>query len=1257
LPVDESDLTAAGMATGNQGHAPPVTGSREPTLGGVATMPSTEGDFEPSGGGPSRTAEAVPVPPGTTWWLRVAERVRPWLRAIVAAWCVGVLAFSLRLLLSWYTVRRLQTVGASAVDHTIEQAMLRMKQRLGLRRGARALQSTVVNAPVVVRCFRSVILLPASLITGMPASQLEAILAHELAHIRRYDYLANLVQTLIETFFFYHPAVWWLSQRIRVERENCCDDLVVAALGDRVEYGRALLAIEEYRGAASALALGARSGSLLARVRRLLQNEPNDPPGPAGSVVGLGVLSVSIVGMILWAVTSADEPTNLENVSVPVPHQADNPPTENEARAAFEKAGIHVQIQQSGPWIGLDGRFFGGDDDQLDLSFSGSKVTDRWMRYLLAFPKTTSLRFSESTRITDETLRIIGQLPNLRSLRLASSGVTGSGLRHLANCSKLQRLTITSSNLSDAELAQLDSLAELDLVTLSIGGRQSSDQGLIHVGKLESLEALELDVGQADDGTPLVTGQTLRALAPLTKLTWLKIRGRSVRQQAALRDDDLAVLAGLPKLDTLSVSSRSLTDAALRHIGRCGELKSLSIWHAPITDNGLLHLAGLTKLEDLHLYGTRITGTGTRFLYPALADSATSPGVKRLSLLGTSATDAGLAEIAKLSQLGWLRLGTYGWFDKDADGPLAVTDKGMVHLTGMKHLTSLDLSMLGVTDAGIGRLRECPQLMGLGLAKLSISDKALADLGRFTKLTSLELRDCSALTRAGIESLHQVKPDIRITVSIDGRQVGTLHGEQTRWTPERKRAAKSDAKPDRAEPSNRVLDVQGRPITGAKLEFSRKGRLPWQDPPKLLATAVTDNHGRFTYPKQLPDSDTFYVYVTADGFLERSWRANQEVFRKVEGVRQPDTLVLYRPVTVSGQIIGADGQPFADADIAVDYFFENGPANINGNRVKSDAGGKFTATGVPPANIFVRYETPYKSNEELMPTGTQPRTLCVVHRKAADGERIENVVLDLRKCNCVVEGTIVDHEEKGVAGRWIRATFAAAKGRLDESIMVKSDEQGRFRFAGLSPDEYVIGTATPGFTQRIKAIQNLTVQVRLTTYVTGRKSPQDEAVRCVWGEPNAKGLVAGLQLSPDKKAHALGDVLRVAFVVRNPTREVQVFSHCFSKQGELNVFDEQGNSIAALNYGHFTGIPCTVHYRLDPDHEAAVGTFQIGLTAQDDQQNTPPPVHFQVPCRAGQTLTLQGNLSAAVFGRGSSGASDPTGAAFASGRRRIRIAE
>ena len=243
---------------------------------------------------------------------RLARLVAPWLGVVVGVWCCGVVMFSIRPVWGWFNVQRLKTVGVSPVADSVQQALKRIEQKLQISRRVQLLQSSLVNVPVVVGCFQSVILLPASFISGVPVSQLEAILAHELAHVRRYDYLVNLMQTLVETLFFYHPAVWWVSRRIRIERENCCDDLVVAVFGNKVEYGRALLAVEEFRGAAaSTLALSAKGGSLLARVKRLFVDPAQDDRSSVG-LAALGILLAMITATGVWASVNAgvDESPN-----------------------------------------------------------------------------------------------------------------------------------------------------------------------------------------------------------------------------------------------------------------------------------------------------------------------------------------------------------------------------------------------------------------------------------------------------------------------------------------------------------------------------------------------------------------------------------------------------------------------------------------------------------------------------------------------------------------------------------------------------------------------------------------------------------------------------------------------------------------------------------------------------------------------------------------------------------------------------------
>src|ERR1051325_3974886 len=161
------------------------------------------------------------------------ERRIPWL---VGAWLIGVSACSWRLLQGCRRVHRLELEGIGLFDLAWLKTLEQLKHRLKVSRPVRLLKSARVDVPTVIGWLRPVILLPAASVAGLSPAPLEAILAHELAHIRRHDYAVNLIQNVIETLMFYHPAVWWISNCIREEREHCCDDLAVAAFGDRVRY-------------------------------------------------------------------------------------------------------------------------------------------------------------------------------------------------------------------------------------------------------------------------------------------------------------------------------------------------------------------------------------------------------------------------------------------------------------------------------------------------------------------------------------------------------------------------------------------------------------------------------------------------------------------------------------------------------------------------------------------------------------------------------------------------------------------------------------------------------------------------------------------------------------------------------------------------------------------------------------------------------------------------------------------------------------
>ncbi|NWJ41054.1 MAG: M56 family metallopeptidase, partial [Geothrix sp.] len=193
---------------------------------------------------PSSLPAAVPLA------QRMKAALDPALPWLLAGWAAGVLLLSARFLGSWVRVQRLRRRSASPVPSEWHLVLSRLCRELKLSRTVRLLQSAAVEVPTALGWLRPVILLPACALAGLSPIQLEAILAHELAHIRRGDFLVNLLQSLVEVLLFYHPAVWWLSARIRAERELCCDDVAAELCGDPLILARALTDLEALRATA-----------------------------------------------------------------------------------------------------------------------------------------------------------------------------------------------------------------------------------------------------------------------------------------------------------------------------------------------------------------------------------------------------------------------------------------------------------------------------------------------------------------------------------------------------------------------------------------------------------------------------------------------------------------------------------------------------------------------------------------------------------------------------------------------------------------------------------------------------------------------------------------------------------------------------------------------------------------------------------------------------------------------------------------------
>ena len=260
------------------------------------------------------TGSAETIAPGSA---TLPASLLPWMPWITALWILGVAVSALRLLGGAWRLHRWATRETSPAPSEWQECCDSLGRRLGLRSPVPLRESPRVHGPLIVGWFRPMLVLPLGMLQSLPGLQIEALLLHELAHVHGRDPLIHLLQRAVETLLFYHPAVWWVSEQIRREREHRCDDRVIEAQGEGHSLAEALVTLAERMQSAEPLALAATDGSVASRVRRLLQGRPPGSTGTTASrkgwvrrtlvlmAVGLGIALVSLVlGPRLYVATA-----------------------------------------------------------------------------------------------------------------------------------------------------------------------------------------------------------------------------------------------------------------------------------------------------------------------------------------------------------------------------------------------------------------------------------------------------------------------------------------------------------------------------------------------------------------------------------------------------------------------------------------------------------------------------------------------------------------------------------------------------------------------------------------------------------------------------------------------------------------------------------------------------------------------------------------------------------------------------------------
>lgn len=215
-------------------------------------------------------------------------------------WFFGLVFFQARAMAAWMKTQQLRRRGVCLVTEEWRLRLRGLAARMCVGESVQLLESALATVPMVIGYLRPAILVPAGLLSAMPPEHIEAILLHELAHIRRRDYLVNLLQTVVEGLLFYNPAIWWISGVIRAERENCCDDLAVAAsgVGGAYRYALALAALEACCSGSvlqSAAGVAATGGNLMKRIRRLLYPQQHRRAATAGWAVAPVIITIALI--------------------------------------------------------------------------------------------------------------------------------------------------------------------------------------------------------------------------------------------------------------------------------------------------------------------------------------------------------------------------------------------------------------------------------------------------------------------------------------------------------------------------------------------------------------------------------------------------------------------------------------------------------------------------------------------------------------------------------------------------------------------------------------------------------------------------------------------------------------------------------------------------------------------------------------------------------------------------------------------------
>ncbi|OMP78231.1 M56 family metallopeptidase [[Flexibacter] sp. ATCC 35208] len=247
-----------------------------------------------------RHLEVPPIYHSQSTIKHFIPQLEMWFPVLVGLYVTGVAVMSIKLIMDLVQLKQIRNKQVLPIDAVWEKHLERLAARLRIPRKVQLLISTQIQVPVMIGFLKPLILLPVAMFNNLTAEQLEAILLHELAHIKRNDYLLNIFQSIVETILFFNPFIWWITKNIRLEREHCCDDLVIASQVQPLQYAKALVALEEYRLTVNALAMAAADNKqhLFHRIKRIMEMKTKNI-NYTQKLLAVLIIAVSLVA-IAW---------------------------------------------------------------------------------------------------------------------------------------------------------------------------------------------------------------------------------------------------------------------------------------------------------------------------------------------------------------------------------------------------------------------------------------------------------------------------------------------------------------------------------------------------------------------------------------------------------------------------------------------------------------------------------------------------------------------------------------------------------------------------------------------------------------------------------------------------------------------------------------------------------------------------------------------------------------------------------------------